>query len=407
MQLYIFSDSSAHIGGAATVAIRNATLARKAGLEVFFISGGVEAPAPELIASGVVTVSMGQPRLLDTSRSTGAINGLWNLSALRFLRDVVSHANSGAVFHVHSWSQTFGPVIFEALYSVRSRTLVTLHDYLIECPNGGFFDFKGVETCNRKGLSLDCLTTNCDKRSPAHKLWRYSRAVLQRGAIRDVRDWNFICVSQLQKSKFTSLNRSKVHIIRNPVSVNQNERVEVEKNQAIAFVGRLSDEKGIRVFLRAVAECNLESKALVIGDGPLGVELRNGSGKVEFTGWKSGLELDRLFKRMRVLVFPSLWDETYGLVTIEAVSKGIPVIASSSVGAINDLNRFSGAETYPNGNLTALKECLLAMEDSEKIKRKSVEAYTRYWEQPLADSDFWEATLKLYLGASGRVKHEG
>jgi glycosyltransferase involved in cell wall biosynthesis len=109
----------------------------------------------------------------------------------------------------------------------------------------------------------------------------------------------------------------------------------------ILFVGRLRPEKGLRQLLRAVAPLSGEWKLNVAGEGPdrsacqdLTKELGIAQ-KVNFAGWLSRPEVDRLYERCACVVVPSLWPEPYGRTGPEAFMWGRPVVGFG-VGGIVD-----------------------------------------------------------------------
>ena len=112
----------------------------------------------------------------------------------------------------------------------------------------------------------------------------------------------------------------------NPVQVSPRFRAEAENNSVFLFLGRLSPEKGIRNFCRAIRETH--AQGLVIGDGDLKAELQAQYPEITFTGWLNKAQIIDRFKKTRCLIFPSLWYEVCPLVPIEAGAYGIPVIAS-------------------------------------------------------------------------------
>ncbi len=87
-------------------------------------------------------------------------------------------------------------------------------------------------------------------------------------------------------------------------------------------VGRLSPEKNLEAFL------NLEvpGTKLVVGDGPSRRMLEERYPSAVFMGKKTGVELATLFASTDVFVFPSRTD-TFGLVNLEALASGIPIVS--------------------------------------------------------------------------------
>ena len=101
------------------------------------------------------------------------MRGLYNRRALTTLAEWIARNDTPeTVYHLHVWSQVLSPSAFVALAAVRQRMLITAHDFFLVCPNGAYANYTTGETCALKPLSARCLTTACDKRNHAHKLWR-------------------------------------------------------------------------------------------------------------------------------------------------------------------------------------------------------------------------------------------
>jgi glycosyltransferase involved in cell wall biosynthesis len=104
----------------------------------------------------------------------------------------------------------------------------------------------------------------------------------------------------------------------------------------ILFSGRVVEAKGVETLLRAAARLNVPLD--VAGDGwllPRARQLaaRLGlSGRVAFLGWLDGDELAKAIDRAGVVALPSHWPEPFGLVGLEALAHGRPVVASRTGG---------------------------------------------------------------------------
>jgi glycosyltransferase involved in cell wall biosynthesis len=122
-----------------------------------------------------------------------------------------------------------------------------------------------------------------------------------------------------------------------------------EKNR-ILFVGRLVEVKGVNFLIRAfkqVREHIPDSKLVIVGDGPEREKLEKLSqeldlaDRVEFKGWKTGRDLIEEYGKASVVVVPSITDpsgmtESLGVVAIEALSFGIPLVVSD-VGGLKEV----------------------------------------------------------------------
>lgn len=106
----------------------------------------------------------------------------------------------------------------------------------------------------------------------------------------------------------------------------------------LLYVGRLSHEKQIGN-IRSVLEHVPGTRLAVVGDGPARGDLQKhftGS-RTRFMGYLRGEELWSAFASADMFVFPSAM-ETFGLVLIEAMASGLPVV-TSRVGGVDDMVR--------------------------------------------------------------------
>lgn len=104
----------------------------------------------------------------------------------------------------------------------------------------------------------------------------------------------------------------------------------------LLYVGRLSIEKRISD-LRAVLEQIPDTRLALVGSGPARDDLQKvfaGTNTV-FMGYLQGEELSQAYASADLFVFPSAM-ETFGLVVVEAMAAGLPVVASR-VGGIPDV----------------------------------------------------------------------
>ncbi|MBN1201076.1 MAG: glycosyltransferase family 1 protein [Anaerolineae bacterium] len=102
------------------------------------------------------------------------------------------------------------------------------------------------------------------------------------------------------------------------------------------YVGRLSNEKQIHT-IRTALERAPGTRLAVVGDGPARQDLNEhfAGTPTKFMGYLRGEELSSAFASADVFVFPSAM-ETFGLVLIEAMASGLPVV-TSRVGGVEDM----------------------------------------------------------------------
>lgn len=106
----------------------------------------------------------------------------------------------------------------------------------------------------------------------------------------------------------------------------------------VLFVGKMHPIKGADFLLKALSGVTAAYKAILVGEGEylesykslakeLGID-----NKVEFTGWVPLEKLSEYYAKCSLLVVPSIWVETFGLIGIDSMSYEKPVVAFDSGG---------------------------------------------------------------------------
>ncbi len=143
------------------------------------------------------------------------------------------------------------------------------------------------------------------------------------------------------------------------------------------FVGRLVYYKGLELLLEAVAAVP-DARLEIVGDGPLRDTLAARAaapdlqGRVHLHGELSDEDLRGVMARCGALVLPSLErSETFGLVQIEAMAAGLPVISTQLPTGVAEVNVHERTGLLvPPGDLASLAEALKAvMRDHEQARR--------------------------------------
>lgn len=142
----------------------------------------------------------------------------------------------------------------------------------------------------------------------------------------------------------------------------------------LVYCGRLDGPKGIALLLRAFARLRVAVPAVrlrIVGRGPEGAALERLSQTlglaeaVTFRGWVPPAEVERELADAWALVVPSLWGEPLGLVAIEAIVRGLPVVASAGGGLGELVQHGVTGLLFPNGDEDELVRQLLAVARAE------------------------------------------
>jgi len=148
------------------------------------------------------------------------------------------------------------------------------------------------------------------------------------------------------------------------INADQVEKIKSQYGEFILFVGRLNYYKGVSVLLDALKDC--KKNLVIIGSGAEEINLKNqvkelGIGeRVFFIKNINDKELMNFYKAARVFVLPSLFkSETFGIVLLEAMACGTPVISTelgTGTSFINSNN--ATGQVVPAGNSTELTQAL-------------------------------------------------
>jgi len=103
----------------------------------------------------------------------------------------------------------------------------------------------------------------------------------------------------------------------------------------VTFVSRLVWEKNLKLFsdvLNRLMEKYDHVKAMVVGDGPAGNELKQILPNAVYAGFLTGDDLSKAYASSDIFFFPSD-TETFGNVTLEAMASGLPCVVADAVGS--------------------------------------------------------------------------
>ncbi|MGJ5813198.1 glycosyltransferase [Paludibaculum fermentans] len=272
---------------------------------------------------------------------TGQLSSMiWNQGIYQQTKQLVRDHQIELV-HVHNTFPSMSPSIIRAACSEGASVVQTLHNYRIFCPAATFL---------RNGAKCDeCLGSTLMWPAVRHGCYRHSSAASAAVAAvysthRAMGTWTrhvdrFIALSDWMKERVVTagLPEPKVavkhHFVENPHPVLDRPR------KGALFVGRLTEEKGLRTLLSAWSLLEAPPPLTIVGEGPLGSEFQSSlsqRGEIRWMGQLSRSKILQLMEEAECLIVPSILEEPFGLVVIEAYSAGLPVIASR-VGTLPEL----------------------------------------------------------------------
>ncbi len=150
-----------------------------------------------------------------------------------------------------------------------------------------------------------------------------TRVLQEHGISDNLRPWP----RGVETSLFTPVRRSGEW--RRSIGAEHDEEV------VVTFVSRIVAEKGIDVLadvILGLEERGIPHRSVVVGDGPSREALAERLPRTHFTGTLLGEDLARAYASSDVFLFPSE-TETFGNVTLEAMSSGVPVVCADATGS--------------------------------------------------------------------------
>lgn len=147
------------------------------------------------------------------------------------------------------------------------------------------------------------------------------------------------------------------------------------KSEDIVFLyaGMLSENKGLRYMLQAFKAADIKQATLKIcGDGPLLNEIKELSKKdsrIIVTGRISSKSLAHEYQKADVLIVPSLWEEPFGRIVIEAAQYAVPTIGSDGGGIPETIKSIKFGECYHRYNVNELKDKIIRFSSRRYLKK--------------------------------------
>jgi glycosyltransferase involved in cell wall biosynthesis len=247
------------------------------------------------------------------------------------------------VAHFHNTFPLISPAAYSACRSAGIPVVQTLHNYRLLCPEATFFrDGKPCECCMGKSIPWPGVRYACYRGSRTATGTVAAMVAVHRflGTWTDRVDL-YIALSEFARDKFIAGGLPAAKIAVKPNFVPSDFGADRDVSDYALFVGRLSQEKGLKTLLAALKQLGGKIPLLVAGDGPLRPELeilvrQLGLVGVRFLGHLDRQAVFAAMKRARFLVVPSECYENFPMTVVEAYACGTPIIAAG-IGALKEI----------------------------------------------------------------------
>jgi glycosyltransferase involved in cell wall biosynthesis len=257
-------------------------------------------------------------------------DAMWSPAARDATRAMIRETGA-ELAHLQHIHRHITPSVLDALDELGVPAVWTLHDHELVCPAGHLFTHGAP--CER------CLGHRYHQailhRCKYDELLPSVFVALEKEIHRRRRVWErvarFVCPSQFLADTIVRFGVPADKVVHVPNFLDTTgTTASTEPGTGWLYAGRLTEEKGIRIALRAAAKMP-EHPFVVCGTGALQPELAaqyGGLPHITFLGHLPRADLEARIRGARVVVVPSLWNENFPYAVLEAQALGRAVVAT-------------------------------------------------------------------------------
>jgi glycosyltransferase involved in cell wall biosynthesis len=292
-------------------------------------------------------------------------------------------------------------------YIGKIRVIRMIHDHDLCCPRHHKYFFHSEKVCE-KSMGFRCyLDLGFLAKEPGKKIPKFSSIQEKFRELTLHFDLDALLVGSNFMMKELLSNGflgNIVHIVPPLVPFQAPKDLTLTRDPEILFVGQLIKGKGVDLLLKSLSSLSIPFHATIIGTGnaqegllklcyELGLHNR-----VTFKGWIPNEEIGKYYAQSRVVVVPSRWPEPFGMIGLEAMHYGRPVVAFG-VGGIPDwltngkTGLLVGEQNLP-AMTKALERILTDWDLASEMSRNAMIAV----EERFAFSDYLQNIIRLLNG---------
>lgn len=352
----------------------------------------------------------GRGRIAGTARAVSAVlRGIWNRDAARRLARLIDRERPDVV-HAHHLHHHLTPSVLAAARSRGVRTLWTLHDYEVVCPNGLLYT-RG-EPCQecRPARYHHAVLNACKRDSRAASAAAAAEAAAHRLlGVHRLAD-GLICPSSFLLERLQDFGIRGVPLHHLPHFVPPDwisTAPPPEAGAPFLFAGRLAEAKGVDLLIdAAVLAPSLRFE--VAGDGPDGARLRalaRGRGvadRIRFLGSLSAEGVRVALDRCLAAVVPSRWPENLPFSVLEPMARGRAVVAAAVGGIPEQVRPGETGLLFHRADAGALAGACLALSGDPAAAGAMGREAARDVAARFGEDGFMDRLLALYAGVGGR-----
>lgn len=312
------------------------------------------------------------------------------------------------VVHLHNWHFAASPAIIYAAKRKNIPVVCTLHNFRLICPSATlFFNGEIFLASTAHGFPWTAVKKKVYRNSYLQTFWLAITVRLHRSLATWQSVDRYMALTAFAKNMFL---HSDLKLKDEQIVVKANSAADKGFNVAeragfFLFAGRLTDEKGIEVLLKAFKGSIHSLK--IVGEGRLQNEVKqacDNNPQLSYLGPISNNETIELMKNATALIFPSVWFEGMPLTILEAFSTGTPVIASK-LGAMEAMIKDGeNGRLYKAGDAEELRT---AIDEWSNLSKQQHDEYCRNarrsYEMDYSEENNLQQLLSIYNSVTKKV----
>jgi glycosyltransferase involved in cell wall biosynthesis len=330
-----------------------------------------------------------------------AARALWSREDHRAIGELARRERIEVV-HFHNTFPLISPAAHYASREAGAAVVQTLHNFRLLCANGLFFrDGRACEACLGKAVPWPGVVHRCYRGSAGASAAVAGVTTLHRA----LGTWHtqvdaFVALSRFARDRFVAggLPAERIEVgggfVEGDVAAPAG-----PPDGHFLYVGRLSEEKGVRVLLEAWRKYAGPHPLRIHGDGPLRAEVEEATRRdprITWLGARPRAEVLDAMRRAHALVFPSLCYENFPVVLAEAQAAGLPVVASRLGSAAEIVTESGAGVLFDAGDPAALAQAVAQL-TGDGAQRATLSANARRsYEGKLTPERAYERLAAIY-----------
>lgn len=337
-------------------------------------------------------------------------SGIYSFSSKKAMRRLIDEQKPDIV-HVHNVFPLISPSVLGECRKAGVPIVMTVHNFRLVCPNG--LNMVNGQICERctGGKEYWCVLRNCE--GSLIKSLGYALRTYTAKRLRLFTDnvTMYVPLTEFHRNRLIAggIPSERIAVIPHMVPAVSGAK-SYNLGEYVAFVGRVSPEKGIDTLVVATQKCPDIPFRIAGSYERMPYVLKRAPGNCTFVGHLTPTELEEFYNSSRSLVMPSVCFETFGLSLVEAMLWGKPTV-SSRIGALVEVadEGITGLAFEP-GNSEDLAEKIRYLWDSPDLCSKMGQAGREKALREYSPEKYYKRLMAVYkkaieFGPGGASRH--